>query len=67
MPTVSLWRIMHRRWDFKDKTFHDLKTYRGFGLLSLTKLSNSNKIRFYLVIYIITWNAQNSISKVLDR
>ncbi len=31
LPTVSLWRIMHRRWDIENKIFHDLKTYWGFG------------------------------------
>jgi len=31
LPTVSLWRIMHRRWDVENKIFHDLKTYWGFG------------------------------------
>jgi hypothetical protein len=30
LPTKSLWRIMHRRWDIENKTFHDLKTYWGF-------------------------------------
>lgn len=30
LPTISLWRIMHRRWDIENKTFHDLKTYWGF-------------------------------------
>lgn len=30
LPTVSLWRIMHRRWDIENKVFHDLKTYWGF-------------------------------------
>lgn len=31
LPTATLWRIMHRRWDVENKTFHDLKTYWGFG------------------------------------
>jgi hypothetical protein len=30
LPTKSLWRIMHRRWDIENKIFHDLKTYWGF-------------------------------------
>jgi len=30
LPTASLWRIMHRRWDVENKVFHDLKTYWGF-------------------------------------
>lgn len=30
LPTISLWRIMHRRWDIENKVFHDLKTYWGF-------------------------------------
>lgn len=30
LPTASLWRIMHRRWDVENKTFHNLKTYWGF-------------------------------------
>ena len=30
LPTISLWRIMHRRWDIENKVFHDLKSYWGF-------------------------------------
>jgi hypothetical protein len=30
LPTISLWRIMHRRWDIENKVFHDLKTYWGY-------------------------------------
>lgn len=31
VPAETLWRILHRRWDIENKTFHDLKTYWGFG------------------------------------
>ena len=27
----TVWRILHRRWDIENKTFHDLKKYWGFG------------------------------------
>ncbi|MGI6317273.1 MAG: transposase [Dethiobacteria bacterium] len=27
----SVWRILHRRWDIENKTFHDLKKYWSFG------------------------------------
>ncbi len=31
VPTETLWRIMHRRWDIENKVFHDLKKFWGFG------------------------------------
>ena len=31
VPTETLWRILHRRWDVENKVFHDLKKYWGFG------------------------------------
>jgi hypothetical protein len=31
VPTETLWRILHRRWDIENKVFHDLKKYWGFG------------------------------------
>ena len=31
LPTGSLWRVMHRRWDIENKIFHNLKTYWGFN------------------------------------
>ncbi|NLB51769.1 MAG: transposase [Syntrophomonadaceae bacterium] len=27
----TVWRILHRRWDIENKTFHDLKKYWSFG------------------------------------
>ena len=27
----TIWRILHRRWDVENKTFHDLKKYWSFG------------------------------------
>ena len=29
--TETVWRILHRRWDIENKTFHDLKKYWSFG------------------------------------
>lgn len=31
LPTETVWRILHRRWDIENKVFHDLKVYWGFG------------------------------------
>lgn len=31
LPTESVWRMLHRRWDIENKVFHDLKKYWGFG------------------------------------
>jgi len=31
VPTETLWRILHRRWDVENKVFHDLKKFWGFG------------------------------------
>ncbi|MGM0651850.1 MAG: transposase, partial [Bacillota bacterium] len=31
VPTETLWRILHRRWDIENKAFHDLKKFWGFG------------------------------------
>jgi len=31
VPTETLWRILHRRWDVENKVFHDLKKHWGFG------------------------------------
>ncbi len=31
VPTETLWRILHRRWDIENKVFHDLKKFWGFG------------------------------------
>ena len=31
MPPETVWRILHRRWDIENKTFHDLKKYWSFG------------------------------------
>lgn len=31
VPTETVWRILHRRWDIENKIFHDLKGYWGFG------------------------------------
>lgn len=31
ISTETVWRIMHRRWDIENKTFHDLKKYWSFG------------------------------------
>ncbi len=31
VPTETLWRILHRRWDVENKGFHDLKKFWGFG------------------------------------
>ena len=31
LPTESAWRILHRRWDIENKTFHVLKEHWGFG------------------------------------
>lgn len=31
LPAETVWRILHRRWDIENKTFHDLKLYWGFG------------------------------------
>ncbi len=31
VPTETLWRTLHRRWDIENKVFHDLKKYWGFG------------------------------------
>ena len=31
ITTETLWRILHRRWDVENKTFHGLKKYWSFG------------------------------------
>ena len=31
VPTETLWRILHRRWDVENKVFHNLKKFWGFG------------------------------------
>ena len=31
VPSETLWRILHRRWDVENKVFHDLKKFWGFG------------------------------------
>ena len=31
ISTETVWRILHRRWDIENKTFHDLKKYWSFG------------------------------------
>jgi hypothetical protein len=31
LPTETVWRILHRRWDIENKIFHDLKKFWGFG------------------------------------
>ncbi len=31
VPTETLWRMLHRRWDIENKVFHDLKKFWGFG------------------------------------
>lgn len=31
LPSESVWRILHRRWDIENKVFYDLKERWGFG------------------------------------